>query len=100
MRKDVAKAPNGGGDGVPVTLNETRERIAAVRARHLGDLQRMYAFHAEEYLEEAMDQYLAWDEKMYLAEGENNPVLVGSYKKLDVSISFFLHRFDETCPSP
>ena len=86
MRKDVAKAPTGGEDGVTMTLNETRERIAAVRAMHLGDLQRMYALHAEEYLEEAMDQYLAWDEGMYLAEGENNPVLVGSYKKLDVSV--------------
>ena len=90
MRKDVAKAPPSTNEGgVPVTLEETRERISAVRARHLGDLQRMYALHAEEYLEEAMDQYLSWDEGMYLAEGENNPVLMGSYKKLDVS-GFFM----------
>jgi hypothetical protein len=67
------------------TLAGVKERIAALQEQHNADLERMYAWHAAEYLQEAKDQYLSKDESLYLAKGENNPALVASYEKLEVS---------------
>lgn len=74
----------------PDDLSNLKERMNELKQQHLDDLQRMYASHAEDYFDDAMDRYLAKDDLQYLVQGENNPVAIASYAKLDVSISFFL----------
>ncbi|KAG5727788.1 hypothetical protein E4T56_gene4035 [Termitomyces sp. T112] len=46
----------------PDTPETIKKRIADLRAQHLSDLQRMYLWHAEEYLDDALDMYRCFDE--------------------------------------
>ncbi|GLB43315.1 hypothetical protein LshimejAT787_1302160 [Lyophyllum shimeji] len=66
----------------PDTAARIKERITDLEKQHLSDLQRLYLWHAEEYLDEALDRYLSKDDLQYLAEGENNLMLEESYAQL------------------
>ncbi|KAF5383637.1 hypothetical protein D9615_003808 [Tricholomella constricta] len=61
-----------------------KQRIADLQKQHLSDLQRLYTCHAEEFLDDALDLYLAKDDLQYLADGENNLVLKQSYGQLEM----------------
>ena len=43
-------------------LGRIRERIKALKEDHLKDLERLYSFHAQDYRQEVMDQYLSLEE--------------------------------------
>ncbi|KAG5637143.1 hypothetical protein H0H81_005627 [Sphagnurus paluster] len=58
-------------------------RISELKEQHLADLERMYTWHAEEYLDDALDRYRSRDDLMYITEGENNPDLKQSYAALE-----------------
>ncbi|KAG6820413.1 hypothetical protein H0H93_000659 [Arthromyces matolae] len=49
----------------PDTKESLLKRIEDLREQHLSDLQRMYVWHAEEYLDDAHDMYLSLDEPYY-----------------------------------
>ncbi|KAG6884292.1 hypothetical protein C0993_012437 [Termitomyces sp. T159_Od127] len=49
----------------PDTPESIKKRIEDLKAQHLSDLQRMYLWHAEEYLDDAYDMYRALDEVTY-----------------------------------
>ncbi|KAF8074644.1 hypothetical protein FPV67DRAFT_1474339 [Lyophyllum atratum] len=67
----------------PDTTSTLKQRIAELQKQHLSDLQRLYAWHAEEYLDQALDRYLSKDDLQYLAEGEDDPMLKQGYAQLD-----------------
>jgi hypothetical protein len=67
----------------PDDLQHLELEISEVGEQHLLDLERMYAFHAEEYYDECMDRYLSKDDTQVLVEGENNSTAVGSYNRLE-----------------
>jgi predicted outer membrane protein len=69
----------------PDTLSSTKDRLQDLRKAHSRELEDIYDAHAHDYHREALDRYLAKDDTQYLVKGENNPALVGSYTKLDVS---------------
>jgi hypothetical protein len=68
----------------PATLASATEKLKELREQHVRDLTMMYDMHAGAYEQEALDRYLSRDDAQYLAVGENNPVLVEGYAKLDV----------------
>ncbi|KAG6828975.1 hypothetical protein H0H87_012912 [Tephrocybe sp. NHM501043] len=47
------------------TKESIKQRITDLQAQHLSDIQRMYTWHAEEYLEDAHDMYLSLDDSLY-----------------------------------
>jgi len=74
MEKDISK---------PDTIASVKEKIEAAKKQHTSDLERLYLLQSEEYLEEAHDRYLAKDDLLYLASGENNPKIKESYTALE-----------------
>ena len=69
----------------PDDLSSVEREIIEARNEELSDLERLYAFHAEEYYDECIHRYLSKDETQVRVEGENNPVALESYNRLEVS---------------
>lgn len=68
----------------PDDLENIQLEISEVAKQHLLDLERLYAFHAGEHYDEHIDRYLTKDDTQVLVEGENNPIAVASYNRLEV----------------
>ena len=67
------------------SLQSINERIQKLQDRHLDDLDRLYDYQVQGYLQEQRDRYLSKDDSQYLAKGENNPTSKASYGKLEVT---------------
>ena len=71
------------------TLQSINERIQKLQERHLDDLDRLYDYQVQGYLQEQRDRYFSKDDSQYLPKGENNPTLKASYGKLEVTHTTF-----------
>lgn len=64
-------------------------RIKALQKQHLSDLERLYDFHTQDYLDEALDRRRARDETQFLDKEELDLAIIAGYKRLEVSHSVF-----------
>lgn len=69
----------------PDTPESIKKRIQDLQAQHLSDLQRMYLWHAEEYLDDAYDMYRALDEVTYPRKDGINE----EDRDRDISVRYF-----------
>ncbi|KAG6827830.1 hypothetical protein H0H92_010317 [Tricholoma furcatifolium] len=76
------------------TQESIMKRIADLEAQHLDDLQRMYAWHAEEYLQDAHDLYLSYDPSCF-AEDKDRVDNDGEARN---DMSTFLEEFRRYIP--
>lgn len=72
----------------PESLPNIKECIAKVQEQHLNDLERLYALHAEEYFDDAIEKYISVDDTLLDPSDDLKDAATEAYKKVEVCHSF------------
>jgi hypothetical protein len=82
-----------------LSLPNLKEWINEAQEQHLIDLDRLYTLHAEEYFDDAYDQYLALDDEAMHSSEDSNDAAGGVSSNLKVS-DFLPMKFNYTSLVP
>ncbi|KAF9468970.1 hypothetical protein BDZ94DRAFT_1182777 [Collybia nuda] len=69
--------------GTSPSLPNLKEQITKAQKQHLTDLERLYTLHAEEYLDDAKERYMAVDDLLLDPENGLDDAAAETYSKVD-----------------
>lgn len=72
----------------PESLPNLKECIAKVQEQHLTDLERLYALHAEEYFDDAVEKYMSVDDTLLDPRDDLKDAATETYKQVEVCHSY------------